>query len=238
MTGQRFFMASELRSSSWLCIEEEEKKLQNPLLCGIFSPAKTIPFHRPNNFTWNRICIRQVLPMHSQNSHQKVIKNPSFSWKLGIQSKKFPFWWKSKLKIWNIHLTHSKMRYFFSEFKTLWKSFFDSSIQIWIFDGFLSLDGLMVVALNGCRCNLWAIWPVDTSKIFLNQFMSSHCFKLSSQQEPHNSVWGQLELSKTDSWMDTTDILWSFKAERRSMTYLLSKYARITVFKTWLKIVS
>ena len=83
MTGQRFFMASELRSSSWLCIEEEEKKLQNPLLCGIFSPAKTIPFHRPNNFTWNRICIRQVLPMHSQNSHQKVIKNPSFSWKLG-----------------------------------------------------------------------------------------------------------------------------------------------------------
>ena len=57
-------------AAAWLCIEEEEKKLQNPLLCGIFSPAKTIPFHRPNNFTWNRICIRQVLPMHSQNSHQ------------------------------------------------------------------------------------------------------------------------------------------------------------------------
>ena len=90
--GQRtpfFFMALHWR---------REKKLQNPLLCGIFSPAKTIPFHRPNNFTWNRICIRQVLPMHSQNSHQKVIKNPSFSWKLGIHSKKlkFHFWSKSK----------------------------------------------------------------------------------------------------------------------------------------------
>ena len=44
-----------------------------------------------------------------------------------------------------------------------------------------------------------------------------------------NSVWGQLELSKTDSWMDTTDILWGFKAERRSMTYLLLKYAMSTV---------
>ena len=44
-----------------------------------------------------------------------------------------------------------------------------------------------------------------------------------------NSVWGQLELSKTDSWMDTTDILWCFKAERRSMTYLLLKYAMSTV---------
>ena len=44
-----------------------------------------------------------------------------------------------------------------------------------------------------------------------------------------NSVWGQLELSKTDSWMDTTDILWRFKAERRSMTYLLLKYAMSAV---------
>ena len=60
---------------------------------------------------------------------------------------------------------------------------------------------------DSCRCNLWDLCPVDT-KIFLNQFMSSHCFKkLSSQQD--GSVWGQLELSKTDRWMATTDILWT-----------------------------
>ena len=59
--------------------------------------------------------------------------------------------------------------------------------------------------LVGVIYGTYALWTPKYSWINLCPRIVSKSFQVSGKL----AVWGQLELSKTDSWMATTDILWT-----------------------------